>query len=75
VAPFEEGRGVDVGVRVILVVRYLPEKKSKKIHQWLILRISISAENFSDKFSSSNFGQSFIQKKTDINFCNGNGFE
>jgi hypothetical protein len=32
-----------------------------------ILQNSVSAENFSDKFSSSNFGQSATQKATDIN--------
>jgi hypothetical protein len=38
------------------------------LSQESILQNSISAENFSDKFSASNVGQISIQKTTDINF-------
>jgi hypothetical protein len=45
-----------------------PEKRSSENSQGPILQNFVSAENFSDQFSSSNFRQISTQKASDINF-------
>jgi hypothetical protein len=44
----------------------VPDHGKISIGQESILRMSVSAEHFSDKFSSSNFGRSSTQNKTDV---------
>jgi hypothetical protein len=58
--------GYAVKIGHLATVRHLLEH----CHQGSILRNSISAQNFSDNFSSSNFGQISTQKSTYVKFSN-----